>query len=137
MTSRAKLLLGLALAFLLGGLVGAGAGFYNGFNLGMTSMLQDWLVKDARDVQAQVVVLKHLRNGRTGEAVEIIESRLDDQVILFLPDEPFKGLTARETAPLHKAIGDLKDYRTDYPRQTKRKFVDDAVRNVFAGDPYK
>ena len=137
MTSRTKLLLGFGLAFLLGGVVGAGAGFYNGFNLGMTSMLRDWLVKDARDVQAQVVVMRHLRNSQTGQALELIESRLDDQVIMFQPDEPFKRLTERETSSLHKAISDLKEYRAEYPRQSKRKPVDDMVRYLFANDPYK
>ena len=137
MTGRTKLVLGLGLAFLLGGVVGAAAGFYNGLTFGMNAVLKDWLVKDALDVQAQVVVLTHLRNRQTDQAVEMIESRLDDQVILFQPDEPFRRLTPRETSSLHKAIGDLKDYRAQYPRQTKRKFVDDAVRNLFASDPYK
>lgn len=137
MTSRTKLLLGLGVAFLLGGIVGAGAGFYYGFDFGMSYLLKDWLVKDARDVQAQVLVLRHLRNNRTDQAVEIIESRLDDQAILFQPDVPFKRLTSRETSSLHKAISDLKDYRAEHSRQSKRKFVDDAVHYLFANDPYK
>ena len=137
MTSRTKLLLALGVAFLLGGIVGAGAGLYYGFDFGTSYLLKDWLVKDARDVQAQVLVLRHLRNNRTDQAVEMIESRLDDQVILFQPDEPFKRLTPRETSSLHKAISELKDYRAEYPRQSRRKFVDDAVRHLFADDPYK
>ncbi|HXJ08014.1 MAG TPA: hypothetical protein VNH12_00780, partial [Burkholderiales bacterium] len=76
MTGRTKLLLGLGLAFLLGGIVGAAAGFYNGLAFGMSSMLKDWLVKDAREVQAQVVVLRHLRDKQADQAVELIESRL-------------------------------------------------------------
>src|SRR5689334_10384517 len=110
MTGRTKLLLGFGLAFLLGGVIGAAAGFYNGLTFGMNAMLKDWLVKDAREVQAQVVVLRHLRDRQADQAVELIESRLDDQVILFQPDEPFRRLTDRETSSLHKAISDLKDY---------------------------
>ena len=57
---RGKLLVGAAA--LIGGVaVGAAAGWYYGFSSGRNTILNDWIYSDARDVQAQVVVLRRLR----------------------------------------------------------------------------
>jgi len=133
---RGKLLVGAAA--LLGGVaVGAAAGWYYGFSSGRNTILNDWIYSDAREVQAQIVVLRRLREKKAGEAIEQLEARLDDQLVQFDPQEPFSFLTAREVGELRKAIADARDYRAVFPRQSKRKFVDDMVRSLFSRDLYK
>ncbi len=131
MTSRAKWLGGLGLAFLLGG----AAGFYGGFSFGTGPVRRDWIYKDARDLQAEVAALRHLRKSENERAIEMLESRLDAQVLLFVPEEPYRFLTPRETSMLHKAISDMRDYRSEYPFQSK--LLGNAVRQALANDPYK
>lgn len=131
MTSRAKWLSGLGLAILLGG----AAGFYGGFSFGRDPVLRDWIYKDARDLQAQIAALRHLRKSENERAVEMLESRLDAQVLLFVPEEPYRFLSARESSMLHRAISDMRDYRSEYPFQSR--LLGDAVRQALARDPYK
>ena len=131
MTSRAKWLLSLGLAVLLGG----AAGFYGGFSFGRDPVLRDWIYKDARDLQAQIAALRHLRKSENKRALEMLESRLDAQVLLFVPKEPYRFLTPRETSMLHGAISDMRDYRSEYPLQSG--LLGDAVRRALANDPYK
>jgi hypothetical protein len=131
MTSRAKWLWGLGLAVLLGG----AAGFYGGFRSGRDPVLRDWIYKDARDLQAQVAALRHLRKSENEKAMEMFESRLDGQLLLLVPEEPYEFLTPRETSMLHKAISDMRDYRSEYPHQSG--LAAEAARQTLAKDPYK
>jgi len=133
---KEKLLLGAAALF-AGVAVGWPAGWYYGSSSGRNAILKEWIYNDAREVQAQVAVLRRLREKKAGEAIELIETRLDDQIVQFDPQEPFAMLTARETGELRKAIGEAREYRAAFPRQSKRKFVDDMVRSVFSRDLYK
>jgi hypothetical protein len=131
MTSRTKWLWGLGLAVLLGG----AAGFYGGFSFGRDSVLRDWIYKDARDLQLQVDALRHLRKNENQKAMEMFESRLDGQLLLVVqPQAPYEFLTPRETAMLHKAMSDMRDYRSEYPHPGR---FAEAVRQTLAQDPYK
>jgi len=133
---RDKLLVG-AVGLLAGIAAGTAAGWYFGASAGRNAILNEWIYNDARDLQAQVVVLRTLRERKADQAIELLETRLDDQLVQFDPQQPLPALTARETGEIRKAIGDAKDYRAGFPRQSKRKFVDDMVRNLFARDLYK
>lgn len=136
MPSRGKFLLSLGLAFLGGAVVGLAIGGSVGY-LVWTQMRNEFIYKDARDVQLQVPILKHLREGERDRAIELLEARLDDQLILFDPWEPYRGLSAREISEINKAIRESKEYRLAYPRKSDRSFVDDAVRDIFSREPYK
>jgi hypothetical protein len=133
---REKLLLS-AVALVAGAAFGWAAGWYYGTTAGKNAILKEWIYNDARDVQAQVVVLRRMRAKKAGDAIELLETRLDDQLVQFDPQEPFAMLTSREREGLRKAIADARDYRTAFPRESKRKFVDEMVRNLFARDLYR
>jgi hypothetical protein len=133
---KQRLLLGAA-ALVAGVALGWASGWYFGTSAGRDAILKEWIYSDARDVQAQVVVLRRLREKKTGEAIELLETRLDDQLVQFDPQPPFSMLTDRERDGLRKAIAEAKDYRTAFPRQSNRKFVDEMVRSVFSRDLYK
>jgi hypothetical protein len=133
---RDKLVVGAA-TLLAGIAAGTAAGWYFGAAAGRTAILNEWIYNDARDVQAQVVVLRSLREKKADQAIELLEARLDDQLIQFDPQQPLPALTPRETGEMRKAIVDAKDYRAGFPRQSKRKAVDEMVRNLFARDLYK
>ena len=137
MQSRGKFLLGLALAFLGGAVIGLAIGGYEGFSYGSSYLNHYYIYRDARDAQSQVVILRHLRMEEKDQAIELLENRLDDQLVMFDPVEPFPGLTSREMSEINKGISDSKEYRLAYPRKSNRSFVDEMVRNVFLREPYK
>ena len=137
MADKRKFLLGLGLVFLAGGVVGLAIGGYGGFRLGRSGIIDECLYKDARDVQTRVVILKHLRAGKTGQGIELLEAQLDDALILFDPWEPYPRLTNRTISAINKAIRESKEYRSANPRQSNRPHVDKMVTNVFAQEPYK
>ena len=84
MKSRSKSLLGFALAFLIGAIVSLVIGGYSGAHVGASVVLNNALYKDARDVQSQVITLRHLRAGETDQAIEVLEAHLDDDLVFFL-----------------------------------------------------
>ncbi len=137
MTSRRKSILGLGLAFLVGGIVGLAIGGYGGFRWGRSGVIDECMYKDARAVQSQVVILKHLRTARTSQAVELLEAQLDDDLILFDPWKPYPRPTNRTISAMNKAIHESKEYRSAHPRQSNRSHVDAMVANLFARGPYK
>jgi hypothetical protein len=128
----------LAAAALVAGIAaGWPAGWYFGFSAGRNDILKEWVYNDAKDVQAQLAVLKALRQKNAPQAIELLETRLDDQLVQFNPQEPYSFLTAREKTELRKTVLEAKDHRAAFPRESKRKFVDDMVHSLFARDLYK
>ena len=106
-------------------------GGYGGAQLTATFLLNQALDKDARDVQKQVKALRNLQAGDQQVAMEILESRLDDDLILFDPQKPYEGLNDDTKARISNAIVMAKEYRGEYPRQSKRRMVDEMVNNLF------
>ncbi|OGP52980.1 MAG: hypothetical protein A2Y65_05400 [Deltaproteobacteria bacterium RBG_13_52_11] len=137
MMRKRKSIVGLSLAFLVGGVVGLAIGGYGSFRLGRSGIIDECLYKDARAIQSHVVILKHLRTGKTGQGIELLEAQLDDGLILFDPWEPYPRLTDRTISEINKAIRESKEYRSANPRQSNRPFVDKMVTNVFSREPYK
>lgn len=137
MTSRSKLLLGLALAFIIGAVIGLVGGGYGGLRLGKSSILNECLSKDARDVQISVVTLKHLRAGKRDKAIESLEARMDDVLVPFDPWESYPGLTDQTISEMNKAIREAKEYRLANPRKSNRPHVDKMVANLLSRGAYK
>ena len=137
MAVKRKSLLGLGLAFLVGGIVGLAIGGYGGFRLGRSRIIDECLYKAARTIQSYVVILKHVRATRTNQAVELLEAQLDDALILFDPWEPYPRPTNRTISEINKAIRATKEYRLTNPRQSNRPHVDKMVTNVFSREFYK
>lgn len=137
MARRRKSIVGLGLAFLVGGVVGLAIGGYGGFRWGRSGIIDECLYKDAGAIQSHIVILKHLRAARTAQAIELLEAQLDDDLILFDPWEPYPRLTNRTISAMNKAIHESKEYRSSNPRISNRPHVDAMVANLFAREPYK
>lgn len=132
MESRSKSRLGFALVFLVGAIVGLVIGGYGGARFGMSNVLDESLYKDAGDVQSQVVTLRHLRAGETDKAIEVLEAHLDDDLIIFDPEEPYAGITDQAISEINKAIHEVREYRSANPRKSNRPHVDAMVANVLS-----
>ena len=137
MARRRKSIVSLGLAFLVGGVVGLAIGGYGGFCWGRSGIIDKCLYKDAGALQSHVVILKHVRTAQTTQAIELLESQLDDDLILFDPWEPYPRLTNRTISEINKAIRESKAYRSTNPRTSNRPHVDKMVANLFAREPYK
>lgn len=137
MTSRSKLLLGLALAFIIGAVIGLVGGGYGGLRSGKSSILDKCLYRDARVVQSHIVTLKHLRVGERDPAIELLEAELDDDLVSFDPWEPYSGLTDQTISEMNKAIRETKEYRLANPRKSNRPHVDKMVANLLSRGAYK
>jgi len=122
---------GLAAAFVAGALVGLSAGGYIGFRKGFSMILDECMSKDAKEAQSMLSALKDLRSGDTTKAIETVESRLDDQLIIFDPQQPYP-LSGPAASEVDKAILAARDYRSSYPRKSSRSHVDAMVSSLFS-----
>jgi hypothetical protein len=134
MNSRKKAFIGLGIAFLAGGIVGLAIGGYAGMHMMFSYFGNNWLHEQADDIQSRIVILKHLRGGKQVQAIELLESQLDDDVISIEPD---KYINIQTIADINNAIREAKEYRLIYPRTSNRSHVDAMVNNVFSQEPYK
>ncbi len=132
MENRTKFIASLSFAFLVGAAGGLALGGYGGFRLAAGSILDGSVSRDAREIQTRVAILKNLRAGGHKQAIELIESDLDDALIVLDPAEPYPGLTERTVTEVRKAIGGAKAYRTEHPRESSRPAVDKMIKNLFA-----
>lgn len=132
MENRTKFIVGLSVAFLAGAAGGLALGGYGGLRLAAGSFLDGCVSRNAREIQTRVAALKELRAGRHQQAIELIESDLDDALIILDPAEPYPGLTERAVTDVRKAISGAKAYRTEHPRKSTRPAVDKMVMNLFA-----
>lgn len=134
MKNRTKTLYGLGLAFLVGGVVGLTIGGYAGMHMMFSFFGNNWLHEQADDIQSRIVILKHLRGGKQAQAIELLESQLDDDVISIEPD---KYINEQTITDINNAIREAKAYRSAHPRTSNRPHVDAMVNNVFSQEPYK
>jgi hypothetical protein len=127
---------GVAFAILAGCAIGLAIGGYQGFRFGTSFIVNEALFKDAREVEARIAILKHLRAEERDQAIEKLETGLADILIGFDPAEPYAGLDGQTVAALKKAIDAAKEYRSAHPRQQKN-FRDRMVDELFARELYK
>ena len=138
MVTRRTFLVGLGVAFLVGGLSGLVAGAFGGYRWGFAVVLESALVKDAREIGARIATLNHLWLGEREQAIAKLEGGLDDILVGFDPEEPYPGLNGQTIAALAKAIDAAKVYRAAHPwPSTERHPRAEMVRNLFARDLYK
>jgi hypothetical protein len=130
---KKRLLLSIVLSLAAGVIIGA----YGGFRLGKSPVLNNALQKNAKDVQAHVAALKHVREGRADKALEVIEADLDDDLVLFDPWESYGPVNDQTNAEIRKAIGQARDYRAAYPRKSNRPHVDAMVGSVLKKEAFK
>jgi hypothetical protein len=126
----------IALTFVVGCITGLAIGGYQGYRVGTSTILNDALSKDAREVGIRITTLKELRAGQRDQAIDRLETGLAGILIAFDPDVPYKGLNGQTVGALRKAIADAKAYRAVYPR-FKPDFKDKMVDNLFSRELYK
>ena len=119
---------GLALCVLVA-LGGAGIG---GWVLGSRFLLDPWVQEQAGDVNGHLETLRLLRRGDVNAAIEQLEARLDDDLVVLVPEG--QSLTAQVRDQMFAALRAAKQYRSEHPRTSSRKAVDAMVRNALSRD---
>jgi hypothetical protein len=134
MEGKKKVIVSLSLAFLVGGIVGLAIGGYVGMRLMVSYFGNNWLHEQAADIQARIVILKHLGSAEKNQAIELLEAQLDDDLISIEPDKYINDQTIFE---INNVIREAREYRSRHPRASNRPHVDTMVKNVFSQEPYK
>lgn len=107
------------LVFLAGSGIGFLVGGYIGSNFGMNGVLRVTLHRDAKDMETQIATLRAIRGGNNAQAIELLQASLDDQFIIFDPQDlhPIESATQNRG---DDAIRGAKAYRQEFPRQSNR-----------------
>lgn len=80
-------------------------------------------------IKSNVFTLNKLREGKTNEAINHLESMLDGSLMYF--SVGIHGSTT-EQKDIRKALKTAKDYRLQHPRSTKYPDVDKSVASALA-----
>jgi hypothetical protein len=78
------------------------------------------------DLGVTLAILMRLRDGRTNEAYELLEGRLDTDIVGFVASYRELPASAREQPGL-KLLAQVKDYRDRYPFKHRYREVDEGV----------
>jgi hypothetical protein len=111
-------------------LLGTAAAGYGGWMFASRFLLNNWVQEQAGDVKDYVGALRMLRAGKTADAIELLETRLDDDLIVLVPEG--QPLRPPVRAQMVAALGAAKQYRTEHPRTSRRPSIDAMVRNVLS-----
>ena len=120
------------LLIVVGAILGIAAGGYAGWRSGNTSILNECLYADARQIQTAVAALKLLRAGERPLALEALEAGMDDILVPFDPSQPYAGLEERTVAEINRALLEARNYRAAHPRKSSRPHVDAMVGNLLS-----
>jgi hypothetical protein len=82
------------------------------------------------DLGVTLEVLQRFRDGRTNLAYEVLEGRLDSDIIGFVASYRELPASAREQPGL-KVLGWARDYRAKYPFRFQYTNVDEGVSDAF------
>jgi hypothetical protein len=82
------------------------------------------------DLGVTLAVLQRLRDGRTNQACEVLESQMDADIVGFATTYRQMPASAREQCDL-KFLSWAKDYRAKYPNQRPSAIIDEGVANAF------
>ncbi len=82
------------------------------------------------DLGVTLAILQRLRDGRTNQACELLEGRLDTDIIGFVASYRELPASAREQPGL-KVLGWARDYRAKYPFKFRYPNVDEGVADAF------
>ena len=116
---------------------GVAGGLAIGYRAGTAAILNDALVKDARDISTRISILGHMRSGEQKQAIEKLEAGMDDLLIGFDPAQPYPGLEGATVTALRKAIDDARAYRAKHPWPEQKNMRADMVRSLFSREVYK
>jgi hypothetical protein len=125
-------ILGIALAFV----VGAGLGGYFTFNRTVGVFFSDALELDSYAIRRYVGVLESMRAGEHDQAAEMLESWLDDVLVIVMEPANYEyPIETATVARVDSAYFAARDYREAFPRTSERGFVDEMVTNVWEAGP--
>jgi len=112
-------------SFILGAFVGG----YALSTFSSTFALQSFYNSAAAHTNMTLAILDRLRNNKVKDAIELLETSLDGDIITF------KGYvqlpTGRKDKNISRVIQRAKDYRSEYPRTTDHPDIDNAVKQIF------
>lgn len=123
------------LVFIVGLVVGLVPGAYYGAEKAMAFGLDACLYKDTLNIKSRVETLGHIRRHQLEEAMANLEIRIDDDLIMFDPEEPYAGISADTVAEIKQSIERVKQYRQAHPRVKPRPGIDRMVDD-FLGRGY-
>jgi hypothetical protein len=105
-----------------------GASAYAGWYLAVNPLLNNWVQEQSGDVSGHVEVLGQLRTGHYNAAIEILESQLDADLIVLVPED--LQLQPPVETQTRLAIQAARQYRDLYPRQSDNAGIQNMVNNV-------
>lgn len=91
-------------------------GFWYGHRLAANTTVNDWAIEQAHDVQGHLITLRLLREKKGAEALDTLESRLDNDLAILEPRDPVIRLEPGVRKQVDKAFLDAKGYRGEFPR---------------------
>lgn len=125
-------LLGAVLVFVGGGV----AGGYFAFNRTAGILLSDALEFDAYAVRRYVGVLESLQADEHDEAEELLESWLDDVLVIVMEPANYRyDIEPGTMALVDSVFLEARAYRETFPRTSDRSFVDEMIANVWDAGP--
>jgi hypothetical protein len=105
---------------------------------GQTNILHRWHDLTAASLATQhngdmgttLAILERLRDGRTNQAYELLEGRLDADIICFVASYRELPKSACDQPQL-KVLSWARDYRARYPFKPQYPYADDGVADAF------
>jgi hypothetical protein len=132
MTTRTRIILTALTALLVGAVVGGIASGYVVSKFTTVFFVDGWMLGKAVEVQTKVAVLQNIRDSQTEKATKLLETMLDADIMsLSTSIEYAEGTNLAVSRAIQKAKG----YRSQYPRHTTSKEVDDFVNGVLKKAP--
>ena len=135
MAIRIRFLVALAGSLVVVAGLGLGVGAWAGYRSGRLEILDFALDLDAKGIERYVTTLEQMRAGEIDQAVELLESWLDDVLIVVMASDEPLPVSSRTETQITNAFHTARAYRSAYPRTSDRSFVDEMVANVFSDGP--
>ena len=82
------------------------------------------------DLGVTLAILQRLRDGRTNQAYELLEGRLNTDIVGFVASYRELPASVRDQPGL-KVLGQARDYRAKYPFKHRYPSVDEGVADAF------
>jgi hypothetical protein len=114
----------LAAAFIAGAAAGAAGGGY----LGVNWLLNNWVHEQTFDIETYVEALRKLKAGQAAQAIDLLEQRLDADLLALEPD--FGRVDGQTRGEMQAALRAARQYRAEHPRKTALPGLDESIRKV-------
>lgn len=106
----------LSMVFALSVFAASTGGSWYGYRMAANVTVNDWAIEQAQDIQGHLSTLRLLRHDKSPEALESLESRLDNDLAILEPQAPTITLEPGVRKQVDKAFLDAANYRAEHPR---------------------